>query len=424
MARPRDPTDTGEARAAALAVVSTLRSAGHTACFAGGCVRDELLGIEPADYDVATDATPERITNLFDRTAMVGASFGVILVHRDHISVEVATFRSDGPYTDSRRPDSIQFSNPVQDAKRRDFTINALFLDPLDEGNQPDQTRSPKGGCVIDHVGGLVDLDAHVIRAVGDPASRLAEDHLRALRAVRLASRLSFTIEPATANAITEAAGELKGVSRERVGDEVRRMLDHPSRWKAATLLTALGLDAPVLGSHMDAVFSVLAALHTTASYAAALAAWAIDRGALDRPDGGRGMVRDWRRSLCLTNYEQSRLWDILAGITLVQTTWSGLPIARKKRAAAAAWFAEALAVLAAIDATAAAALKQEISALQASPGGLAPEPLVTGDDLIAQGHSPGPHFKALLDQTYDAQLEGRVQTKAQALELVRSLSV
>ncbi len=436
MARRRDPTDSTEARAAAQAVVQTLRDAGHIAYFAGGCVRDELLGLVPADYDVATDATPDQITARFDRTAHVGASFGVVLVHRDQTSVEVATFRTDGPYTDRRRPDTVQFSDPVHDAQRRDFTINALFLDPLDphdphdahdphdERSRRDQTRSPRGGCVIDHVGGLADLDARVIRAVGDPAQRLAEDHLRALRAVRLAARLAFTIDPATARAIRSSAGDLQGVSRERIGDEIRRMLAHPTRHEAASLLTSLGLDAPALGTHCDAPLTVLNAIDPAATPVAALAAWAIDRGAVRQPDHGRSVVRDWRRLLCLTNTEYKRLWEVLTGLAMVRSEWGGLSMAPKKRAAAADWFGEVLMVLAALDASAAAGLERELASLRASPGGLAPVPWVTGEDLIALGLAPGPAFKALLDRAYDAQLEGRVETKAQALELVRHLSV
>src|SRR5690606_2366392 len=171
-------------------IASTLRSHGHIAYFAGGCVRDALLGHPPTDYDIATDATPDRVQSLFDRTAAVGAHFGVVLVKRRGVTVEVATFRSEGPYSDQRRPDSVTFSDPESDARRRDFTINALFLDPL------------AGDKVIDFVGGRQDLKAGVVRAVGDPEARLAEDHLRALRAVRFTARLGFRLDQATAKAI------------------------------------------------------------------------------------------------------------------------------------------------------------------------------------------------------------------------------
>ena len=405
-----------------MGIVVALRDAGHTAYFAGGCVRDELLALEPADYDVATDARPDRIRSLFRRTTEVGASFGVVLVHDDGPVVEVATFRADGPYTDRRRPDTITFSDPVADARRRDFTINALFLDPLDDTGEP---RSPRGGAVLDHVGGLRDIDARLIRAVGDPATRLAEDHLRAIRAVRFAARLGFTIHQGTADAIAAHARELVGVSRERIGEELRRMLAHPARAQAVALLSALGLDAPVLDTQpVEAPTPVLDALQADATYPAALAAWAIDRGSLSSPDHGRATLRLWRRALCLSNDERDRMWEILTGVHLVDEQWGSLGVAQQKRTAARPWFEDALCVLQARRPDRARALSREVQQLRSSPGGLAPTPLVTGDDLAELGLSPGPRFKVLLDAAYDAQLEGGVATRAEALELVRSLGV
>src|SRR5688572_17117161 len=244
MARAADPA---QARAAATEIVARLRGSGHAAYFAGGCVRDELLGLHPTDYDVATDAPPQRIRELFPRTAEVGAAFGVMLVHLYRaggggITVEVATFRAEGPYSDARRPDTVRFSDAPTDAARRDFTINALFLDPLAAPDAP-----AIEGHVVDYVGGVADLRAGVVRAVGDPHQRLAEDHLRALRAVRFTARLGFALDPATADAVRQHAAELRGVSRERIGEEVRRMMGHPSRARAAELLAQLGLDVPVL---------------------------------------------------------------------------------------------------------------------------------------------------------------------------------
>src|SRR5687768_567649 len=177
MSEPPDQPPQGKrsTREDALAVVRRLRDAGHVAYFAGGCVRDLLLGLEPKDYDVATDAPPERVRSLFNRTQAVGAAFGVILVRQRDSQVEVATFRSDGRYDDGRRPTGVRFTTAEEDARRRDFTINGLFLDPLD------------GDKVIDFVGGQEDLKAGRLRAIGDPDARFAEDHLRLLRAVRFA---------------------------------------------------------------------------------------------------------------------------------------------------------------------------------------------------------------------------------------------
>ncbi|MEO1128103.1 MAG: CCA tRNA nucleotidyltransferase [Planctomycetota bacterium] len=227
-------------REAATEIVRRLTEAGHVAYFAGGCVRDELLGRAPEDYDVATDAPPERISALFRRTREVGRAFGVVLVRKNQIWVEVATFRVEHGYSDGRRPDAVTFCNAEQDALRRDFTINALFIDPLDTGDRP-------GGRVIDHVQGLADLDARMVRAVGDPEARLAEDNLRALRAVRFASRLRFALDVGTAEAVRRHATELAGVSRERIGDELRRMFGHAQRADAASYMHALGLDGPTL---------------------------------------------------------------------------------------------------------------------------------------------------------------------------------
>jgi poly(A) polymerase len=190
-------------------VVSRLKDAGYQALWAGGCVRDELLGLPPADYDVATAARPEQVQRLFRRCHAVGAAFGVVEVLGDRgpdgqwLKVQVATFRSDGTYSDGRRPDSVTYSSPEEDAKRRDFTINGLFLDPL--------TRK-----LTDYVGGQDDLRAKILRAIGDPAERFVEDKLRILRAVRMAARFELTVDPATLDAGRRMAGQIAAVSAER----------------------------------------------------------------------------------------------------------------------------------------------------------------------------------------------------------------
>ncbi len=208
-------------REAAVEVVRRLSEAGYTAYFAGGCVRDRLMGLEPTDYDVASDARPEQVGALFGGAHRVGESFGVMLVSAMGHQIEVATFRSDGFYSDGRRPDTVTFSDAGHDARRRDFTINGLFEDPL-------------SGRVIDFVGGQADLEARLIKAIGDPEARLAEDRLRMLRAVRFAARFSFAIDAATAEAIRGGAEDLGRISRERIGQEVRRMLTDRNRAVAA----------------------------------------------------------------------------------------------------------------------------------------------------------------------------------------------
>lgn len=417
---PTPPVDPVLARRAALGVLRTLRDAGHTAYFAGGCVRDELLGQSPVDYDVATDATPQRISGLFPRTAEVGAHFGVVLVHEQGVTVEVATFRADGPYSDRRRPDSVTFSDPKADALRRDFTINALFLDPLDH----DPDGRAEGGRLIDFVGGAEDLERGVIRAVGDPDQRLAEDHLRALRAVRFAARLGFEIDEPTADAIRRHASELRGVSRERIGDELRRMFADRARHHAAWTLQYLWLDEPVLEqAHKDAAPTSLARLPDQAEYPTCLAAWAMDRGEVVEATQIAGVVSTYRTALCLTNDERDRLRDILKGVAVLRHAWPGLSVAEQKRTAASDWFVEALRLVSTRDPEHMARIRQGVDALARTPSGLAPSPLLSGDDLVAEGYRTGPAFGQLLAHLYDAQLEDRVATREEALELARELA-
>lgn len=407
------------AREAAVAVVRTLREAGHIAYFAGGCVRDELLGREPSDYDVATDAVPDRVRTLFRKTAAVGASFGVILVKQSGHVIEVATFRADGAYSDARRPDSVRFSTPEEDAARRDFTVNALFLDPLDPA-------SP-GGKLIDFVGGQADLDRRVLRAVGDPDARLAEDHLRALRAVRLSGKLGFSIEPATAAAIKRHAASLTGVSRERVGDEIRAILGTPGRARSIALLHSLGLEPSVLALRLsadDLPLPRLTALDPHASVNAALAAWCEDLSPTLDEIAIRPTVSRVRKSLCLSNAEDEALLGTLSRLWFLRSSWALAPVAARKRQAASPGFQDALAVLQAESAQAAAQIRADVASLESDGVGLAPEPLVSGDDLIAAGHKPGPRFRLALDRVYDAQLEGLVSEKGAAMELASRLFV
>src|SRR5688572_4647494 len=229
--QPPNPGGKRSDRGDAVAVVRRLREAGHVAYFAGGCVRDLLLGRQPKDYDVATDAPPARVRKLFANTQAVGAAFGVILVRDGRSTIEVATFRADGAYADGRHPMEVRFTTAEEDAARRDFTINGLFLDPLDGDGD---------GRVLDFVGGRDDLDAGVIRAIGEPERRFEEDHLRLLRAVRFAARLGFGVESKTAAAIRLHAPQLKRISPERIADELRVMLTPPTRGDAWRLLRDL----------------------------------------------------------------------------------------------------------------------------------------------------------------------------------------
>ena len=412
-------------RDAAVAIVRRLREHGFTAYLAGGCVRDELLGQVPKDFDVATDAVPDHIRVMFRRTAEVGAAFGVMLVREFGPTIEVATFRADGPYTDKRRPDSVKFSDARADAQRRDFTVNALFIDPLAEGE----------ARVIDFVDGRRDLAERTLRAVGDPDRRLAEDHLRALRGVRFAARYGLAIEEGTAAAIRRHAGALEGVSRERIGEEVRRMLAHPSRGRASALLDELGLMDAVLGKGSGGGGrggggfdgSVIAALDEGASPIAALMAVAVGRG-LDPRAGARdgsigAAVAGLRRALLLSNDDRDALRAGLEGLSCLLEGWDGLGEAGRKRLAAGAGFADAMAVLAVLDRGRHASVFAEVERLRTRFGGLAPQPLVDGDALIAMGLKPGPRFAEILRAVYDAQLEGRVTDAAAARAMAMGLS-
>ena len=250
-------------KSAAISVIRTLREHGHQAYLVGGCVRDLLLGREPADYDVSTDATPREVMRIFPETYAIGAQFGVVLVPIDgltardlelaaqndetpveaakHNAIEVATFRSDGTYSDGRHPDEVRFSKTAEeDVQRRDFTINGLLLDPLD----PEFQRE---GKVIDYVGGRADLDAGIIRTIGDPERRFAEDKLRMLRAIRFAARFQYQIDPTTFAAIQRLAPQIHQVSRERIREELTKMLTEGHAKRAFELLDESGLLHEVL---------------------------------------------------------------------------------------------------------------------------------------------------------------------------------
>ncbi len=422
--------DSSHARVAATTIVRSLRDAGHIAYFAGGCVRDELLGFEPTDYDVATDATPDRIEALFANTHSVGAAFGVMLVRVESGApvVEVATFRSDGPYSDRRRPDSITFSSPEDDARRRDFTINALFLDPLAAENAEDIHAH-----IIDYVNGLSDLKSGLVRAVGNADDRLHEDPLRAIRGVRFAARMAFRLEPETADAIARAAPHIHDtVSPERVGEELRKILTHPTRAQGIDLLQQVGLAPGIFSGtsieHHEFTASedhpVLSALPRDANFALALAAWMLEAGAGRDAALTRTDVRALRKTLMLKNIEREELLGALATLREIQSGWGEATIAARKRLAAGPWFEGALSLLRGLEPDGAAEIAREVEALRATPSGLTPVPLITGEDLLEAGLHAGPKFKDILQRVYDAQLEDRVSSREQAMELARSMRV
>ncbi len=394
-------------RDAAISIISALRDQGHTAYLAGGCVRDQLLGETPKDYDVATSAHPEHIAGLFKKTAAVGAAFGVMLVRDYGPTIEVATFRSDGPYSDARRPDHVEYSSPEEDAKRRDFTINALFLDPKVDGDE-----------IIDYVNGKADMEQRVLRAVGDPHQRLKEDHLRALRAVRFAARYDLEIDPVTSEAIKQHASELSGVSVERIGEEVRRMMAHPSRARAAGLLQQLKLDQAIFGTESQSLhLPILMELDPSSDSSTALAAWTIDRS-------NDTSAKEWRKRLDLSNEETQQLSATLELSNQLLNDWNGLSTAQRKRLVCREHCCGAIMLARAIDPSTTESVCNSIQMMEIDGIGLNPEPLITGQTLIEMGQSPGESFKAVLDTVYDAQLEGRVDSNESARNLASELFV
>lgn len=404
-------------RAFAVDVVRKLRAAGFEAVLAGGCVRDQLLGLVPKDYDVATNATPEQVREVFGRrrTIPVGAAFGVIAVPgpKPAGTVEVATFRRDVSYSDGRRPDAVAFTTAEEDAQRRDFTINGLFYDPVDDR-------------VLDYVGGQADLRRGVVRAIGEPRERFAEDKLRMLRAVRIAAAFDFALDSETLAAIQRMAGEILVVSAERIAAELRRMLTDPRRERAIALLAESRLLAVLLpeageGAALDSPPLVrakrLVAALETPTFPLALAALLFALGANDRVVA---IGRRWR----LSNDEIERAAYLVAHATALDAA-ATLAWPKVQRMLIHSFGAEhaalhvARAKIGEGNADAVAFCRERL-AWPAEK--LNPPPLLTGDDLKRHGIRPGPRFKTLLDEVRDAQLEGRVGTREEALRLAERI--
>ncbi|MEM6853358.1 MAG: CCA tRNA nucleotidyltransferase [Planctomycetota bacterium] len=404
-------------RDAAVQIIQTLREAGHVAYLAGGCVRDRLLGLSPKDHDVATDAPPDVVQKLFRRSQPVGEAFGVVLVYPDQRNrraknaggLEVATFRTEGVYSDGRHPDQVEFSDAKHDAQRRDFTINGLFEDPLHDAH-PNPEADADG--VIDYVGGRADLEAKTLRAIGDPDRRFGEDYLRMLRAVRFTTRLGFALDPATAQAVRNLAKFLGQISRERIGGELQLMLTSPHFTAAADLLQQLRLDGPTLNEdHLDAALPTLRKLSPDARYAAKLAAWMIDRHQFPLSASPAELVTRWRQALCLSNYDSQTVRSILRQ-SLAALVWVDMPIAQRKRWLASPVTEDAIYLLRAMEKS--DPIETDASILANDGIGISPPPIIDGSDLISFGITPGPVFKNLLDSAYDQQLEGKLKSKAQ----------
>ena len=468
---------------AALDIVKALRARGYEAYLAGGCVRDLLLGREPADYDVATNATPDVVLDMFPRTFSVGAHFGVVLVATsggadgadapggpggigdssgENFVTEVATFRSDLAYSDGRHPDGVRYTQTAEeDVQRRDFTINGLLLDPLRPlhgGRLLDLTSARAGdlrGAVLDFVGGLADLDAGIVRAIGRPERRFEEDHLRMLRAVRFAARFGFEIEAETRRAIRALAPRISVVSRERVRDELTKMLTEGHPRRAFELLDETGLLAVVLPEiarmkgveqprqfhpEGDVWIHTLMVLEQLPADCSATLAWGALLHDVGKPptfrraedrirfDGhveiGVAMGAEICRRFRFSNEETGQV------LALIENHMRFMDAHRMKESTLKRFFRlerfdEHLA-LHRMDCMAASGnlenwdfVRERLAAIPEEA--VRPRPLITGRELIEAGYKPGAGFREMLRAAEDAQLEGTIATAEEALKLVRA---
>lgn len=430
------------AREAAIRTIQRLHDAGHTALLAGGCVRDRLLKKEPKDYDVATSARPEQVIRLFPGSLTVGAHFGVVIVREGDHQIEVATFRQDGAYADGRHPESVTFSTPEMDAQRRDFTVNGLFEDPI-------------RGEIIDYVGGEADLNAKVLRAIGDPVQRFEEDHLRLMRAVRFATVLGFEIEARTWDAVRSLARKIRQVSMERLRDEFSKTMLHPNRVRGFDLMVESGLMKNLLPEilvlqgceqppqfhpegdvfvhtrlmlsllpeecSLSLVLSVL--LHDIAKPATKT----VDENGRIRFNGhdmvGARMTDNILRRMKYPNHVVESTVEAVANHMVFKDV-PKMRVAKLKRFMARPGFDDEMS-LHRVDCLGCHGFLDNYEFLLAKREEFANEPLIpprliNGGDLIAMGWKPSPLLGAVLDAVQTLQLEGKLTTREEALDWVR----
>ena len=437
-----DPVKSLPMEKVARDVATRLRERGHIAYFAGGCVRDMVRGLVPKDYDIATDARPEVVQALFPRTFAVGAHFGVIIVLENGFQFEVATFRSDDAYIDGRHPSAVHFSSPEEDAHRRDFTINGMFYDPVAEN-------------VIDLVGGCADIDAKLVRAIGDPARRFEEDRLRMLRAVRFATTLDYEIDKTTWEALVANAPSINQISAERIRDELIRIFVSPNRMRGWDLLDSSGL-MPAILPELDAMKGVLQPeqfhpegdvfVHTRlmlkllseeVSVPLVFAVLFHDvakpiTATVDKTGRIRFNEHD-RIGAQMTDAIMRRMRfsgaEIEATVEMVRQHMvfkdaPNMRVAKLKRFMARPTFGEEL-ELHRVDCESSHRMLDNYEFLQRKREEFAnepiiPPPLVRGDDLIALGLKPGPKFGKILESVETRQLEGTLRTRDDALEWVK----
>lgn len=424
--------------AAARSIVERLRAKGFEALYAGGCVRDQLLGLTPHDYDVATNARPEQVEALFPRTVPVGVQFGVIIVLEQGAEIQVATFRGDGAYHDGRHPESVRYTDAEGDSRRRDFTVNGLFFDPIEER-------------ILDFVEGRRDLESRLLRAIGDPSERFAEDKLRLLRAVRFATTLGFEIDPDTWREILVWSPEIHAVSAERIREELVKILLSPNRLRGFDLLDESGLLRQVLPEmealkgcdqppefhpegdvfvHTRLMLSMLAPDASLPLVLSVLfhdigkpATRVVDETGRIRFNGHEGVSAGMTLRLLQRLRFPNEVIDAVIPAVRLHMSFKDVPnmrVATLKRMMARPTFEEEL-ELHRVDCLASHGMLDNHAMLIAKReefgrAPLIPEPLITGHDLIALGMKPGPEFAEMLMSVQTRQMEGTLNTRDEAL--------
>jgi poly(A) polymerase len=391
-------------REAAIEIIKRLRKAGFAAFLAGGCVRDMLLRRAAKDYDVATDATPDEVTNLFEQTLKVGAKFGVVMVIMGARQVEVATFRAESGYADGRHPSSVKFSNAKKDAGRRDFTINGMFYDPIERK-------------VLDYIGGRVDLRKGIIRTIGDAPKRFGEDYLRMLRAVRFSTQLGFTIESRTWSAICSKAHNITKISAERIAMELEMILTHPNRSHGASMLGDSGLTKAIFPDFdCDKArfgIKVLGYLRKKVNFPLALAAFlaACDTKSATAQAHRLKLGRAHNKHLRFLLDTRAKLLQADIGLAELKLLlakpyfWDMYEFQRAIQKARGETIGSLLAI------------RKRAGALRGRE--LSPRPLLNGHEIIALGVQPGPMVGLVAEEMYIAQLAEQLHNPDQARQWV-----
>ncbi|MCP4364490.1 MAG: CCA tRNA nucleotidyltransferase [Planctomycetes bacterium] len=433
----------GTKKEIAVGLVRRLRERGHKALFAGGCVRDMIMGVESADYDIATGARPEEIMGLFERTLPVGVQFGVVVVMAGGFQFEVATFRTEGAYSDGRHPDSVSFAGPEEDARRRDFTINGMFYDPLDDE-------------LIDLVGGQRDIEQRIVRTIGDPGERFGEDYLRMIRVVRFASRFGYGIDEPAAAVVKERAQKIHVVSWERIREELQKILLDDNRKRGLQLLDELALLAEIL-PEVSAMKGVEQPenfhpegdvfIHTLLSVSYLKnPSWVLAMGTLlhdvakpvtiEERDGRiryplhESMGAEMAGKICdrlKTSREEKGKIKWLVKKHLAFKDARNMRLSKLKRLLSHEDY-PLLAEVSRVDALASTGDLADCDFCQQMREQFREEELkplrfLTGEDLIALGLIPGPIFSKVLTRVYDEQLEGEIRSKEEALDRARELT-